>query len=453
MADSEASAPAKLVSGSVERHVVVQTAPMLVGLSATTSVGILDAYFVGQLGPDALAAIGFVFPVHIALLSLGVGVMVAINSVLARALGGREQDLAAERAVQGVFLSGVMGVVIAGLIFLFGRELFVLLNAEGHVLELIEVYMRPYAFGYAGMLVAMGLNGVLRGQGEAVKSSTILVSMAFINGVLDPILIAGWGPIPAFGVAGASYATSAAFLLSMCVGAVLVQKGDLPLQPRRLVQGDLRAGALALARVCGPAAFANSVNPIGLTVLMGLLATHGAAAVAAFGAASRVVNVVAVPLLAMSSSIGPVVGQNWGAGAYARARAAWRFSMGLSIAYGAVSAAVLVIFRATVGGVFSESAEVLFELDRFLLVTAWGLAGFGVLIVTNGALNAIDCATTALWVSVGRVFLVMIPAAFMGSAWAGTTGVYAAILAANLLGGVVSFFIGRRGLSAEPSRR
>lgn len=443
------SARGRLTRGSIPRHVWVQTWPVMVGLSASMSVGIVDAYFVGQLGPDALAAIGFVFPVQVALQSLGVGVMVGINSVLSRDLGAGQDARAERRAMQGVLLGVLVGAGLGVGLWLGSDALFAAMGAEEVVLQLVQAYMRPYAFGFGGLLMAMSLNGVLRAQGRAVASSSILLVVAVANWVLDPFLITGWGPLPGYGVAGAAYATVLSFFLASVVALGLVQTSALRLRSRWILGGDFRAGFRALVRVGGPAAFANAVNPLGLTVLTALLAGHGAATVAAFGAASRVQSLILVPLLAMSSSIGPIVGQNWGAQAYGRARAAWRFYLGLCVVYGLACAGVLVGFRASVGAVFTDDPAVRAELADYFLVAAWGFVGFGILIVTNGALNAIDRATTALGVSLGRVFLVMVPAAMVGSAF-GPNGVFASVLLANLAGGLAAYAYGRRVLMEAP---
>ena len=96
MTEANSSPPrpanAKLTSGSIIGHLVGQTLPAIIGVSAIMSIGLVDAYFIGQLGPEALAAIAFIFPITVALSSLGVGVMVGINSVVARALGAGDFD-------------------------------------------------------------------------------------------------------------------------------------------------------------------------------------------------------------------------------------------------------------------------------------------------------------------------------------------------------------------------
>jgi|TARA_R100000501_G_scaffold10060_1_gene19810 putative MATE family efflux protein len=442
---------AKLVSGSIRRHLWEQTAPMLLGVASIVSVGIVDAYFVGQLGPAPLAAISFVFPVTLALTSLGVGVLVGINSVVARALGAGDSDLAACRAVQGVALAGLFGLATAVLLYLLQDPIFALMGAKGELPALIEAYMFPFACGFPFLLMSMGANGVLRAQGLASDSAIILGTMATANWLLDPLLIAGWGPAPALGIAGAAYASAISFVLAGAVGLYLAGRSALGLHPSMLGRTDWKPGVLAIAKIGGPAALSNSINPVGLSILTALLANFGDATVAAFGVAGRIQTFAVVPLLAMSSAIGAIVGQNWGAGQPDRSRLALREASLASVIYGLAIAALLVAFRDQAAGIFSDEPSVIAQIGNYLKIAAWGFAGYGIVIVTNGALNAVDRATTAMVVSIVRVAAVMIPAALIGRALAGETGIYAAELAANLIGAALSYFIGLRALSDRAS--
>lgn len=440
---------AKLTRGSIRGHLVTQTLPMVFGIAAIISVGIIDAYFVGQIGPEPLAAISFAFPVTIALTSLGVGVLVGINSVVSRALGEGDRERAEQRAVQGVVLAALTGVALTALLFLLQGPLFSLLGASGETAELVDAYMVPYLAGYPFLLVSMGNNGVLRAQGAAKRSSSILLSMAAANWVLDPLLIAGWGPFPAYGIAGAAYASAGSFVLAATVAFTLAQTSGLGLKWRRLGSGDWGAGARQLAKVGVPAAASNSINPIGLTVLTGFLSGFGDEAVAAFGVAGRLQSMATVPLLAMSSSIGAIVGQNWGAGQPDRSRLALWESYAFSIVYGLGIAALLVVFRREAAGIFSDDPAIIEAIGLYLVVAAWGFAGFGILIVTNGALNAVDHADKAFLLSSLRVLAVMVPVAWAGARIADEGGVYGGELAANVVGAALAYWFARRYLRTE----
>lgn len=432
---------AKLTRGSIPGHLVSQTLPAIVGVAAMMSIGIVDAYYIGQLGSAELAAVAFIFPISVALASLGVGVMVGIASVVARALGEGDRDKAARRANLGMVLAVGFGAVIGLLLFAFQGPLFRLMNASPAQLELIELYIRPYALGFPLLIANMGMSGALRGQGEARRTSTINITYAVTNWVLNPVLITGAFGFEGFGIAGSAYATLTGWALGMVVAVVLMRGTLLPIDLSLLRQGRLLEPAGAILKVAAPAAISNAINPIGLSVLTALLAREGADAVAGFGAAGRVQSFAVVPLLALSGAIGGIVGQNWGARQFDRARHAALYSGVFCVAWGLAMALVLVLADGWLAGLFTDDPAIAREFERYLTIASWGYAGFGLLIVGNGALNAIDKSGFALLQSCARVFLVMLPLAWaLGAGW-GSDAIYAAELAANVAGGALASFV------------
>ncbi len=429
---------AKLVRGPIAGHLVRQTTPAVVGVAAIMSVGVIDAYFIGQLGANELAAISFIFPVITALQSLGVGVMVGINSVVSRALGEGDDERALARANLGLMLGLAAGITLGLLLFVLRQPLFELMQADEDILPLIDQYMLPYSFGFVLMMTMMGANGVLRGQGAAKSNTAVLIIYSIVNWILDPILITGAFGIEGFGVAGAAYATIGGWLVGIIVAFWLLERHDLPFRPSAVTKCRVGVQLKALTRVAGPAAFTNSINPAGLAILTSLLAAEGTAAVAGFGAGGRLQSFAVVPLLALSGSIGAIVGQNWGARQYDRARRALVQAGLFCLAYGLASALLLFSFRGWFAELFSDETQTLEATSAYLAISVWGYAGYGVLIVVNGALNAIDKASNALALSISRVILVMVPFAWLLRGALGTQAVYLAELAANLTGGLAA---------------
>ena len=284
----------------------------------------------------------------------------------------------------------------------------------------------------------MGLNGNLRAQGEAKRSSAIMLTMALCNLVFNPLMIDGLGVLPGYGVAGSAYATVLSWAIGSALGLRLLQQTELPLHPGILKDCHWGTNIRALARVAGPASFANAINPMGLSVLVSLLATESPSAVAGYGAATRLQAFVLVPLLGLSGSIGAIVGQNWGRGYHDRARSALNQARLFCLVYGLVTAAIMVLLRSHLAHIFTDDPAIVAAFERYLLIAAWGYAGYGVLIVTNGALNALDRAGTALMLSVTRVALIMLPVAMLLQQSLGEEGVFAGELAANLGGGLLA---------------
>jgi putative MATE family efflux protein len=441
--NASGSSSARLVSGSIPGHLVSQTLPAIIGVAAIMSIGIVDAYFIGQLGSEALAAISFIFPVSVASTSLGVGVMVGINSVVARALGEGDFVRAARRANFGIVFACLCGLAMGLGLWLAIDPIFAAMNAPPALMPLIREYMVPYALGFPLILAIMGFNGVLRGQGEARRTSTVGITYAAANWVLDPLLITGGFGFEGFGMAGAAYATVIGWGLGVVAGLWLLRSTALPLDLGLLRNCDLLDPAKAIVRVGLPAAFSNAINPLGLAVLTGLVALEGEAAVAGFGAAGRLQSFVIVPLLALSGAIGAIVGQNWGAGRLDRARAATLYAAGFCIAWGLLVAIVMMAGGATLARIFTDDPAVVAEFDLYLKIAAWGYAGFGLLIVGNGIMNAVDKAAFALGQSVARVFLVMLPVALLLQPAMGSAAIYTAELAANLFGAISAVLLVR----------
>lgn len=426
----------KLVSGSIPGHLVNQTLPAIIGVAAIMSIGIVDAYFIGQLGSAPLAAISFIFPVSVASTSLGVGVMVGINSVVARALGEGDFDRAARRANFGIVFAVACGLLMGLALWLLIDPIFTAMNAPQHLMPLIRAYMTPYACGFPLSLAIMGFNGVLRGLGEAKRTSTVSIAYAAANWVLNPILITGAFGFEGFGIAGSAYATAIGWGIGASTALWLMRSTPLPFNLGLLRNCSLIDPAKAIIRVGLPAAFSNAINPLGLSILTALVALEGEAAVAGFGAAGRLQSFVIVPLLALSGAIGAIVGQNWGAGAYGRAREAAFYAGGFCIAWGLFVALAMIVAGEQFARIFSDDPAVIAEFARYIAIAAWGYAGFGLLIVGNGIMNAVDKASFALLQSVARVFLIMLPVALVLQPGLGSSAIYTAELAANLFGAV-----------------
>lgn len=192
-------------------------------------------------------------------------------------------------------------------------------------------------------------------------------------------------------------------------------------------------GSLRQILVVGlPAAFSNAINPAGMALVTAAVASVGDAAVAGFGAATRVQSVAIVSLLALSSGIGPVVGQNWGADKQARAGqgvwAAWVFCAG----YGIALAVALFVFADPITGLFAEGEEARGYGVQYMQIVGWSLFGYGILVTANAAMNARSKPLYSVGLSLSRIFVVYVPLAWLGLQMFGYTGILAAAVAANL---------------------
>ena len=424
-----------LTEGPVWRGLAAVSGPMALGILAVISTGLVDAYFLARVSPDALAAVGFIFPVTTAISSLSIGLSAGASAVIAQAIGRREDGEDVTRRGLHALGLGIAFATLAALLFwLVDGPLLAALGARGAVLEAALRYTPIWALSFPFLVSMMLVNGVFRAHGQGLASAGIMVGSAVVNVATTPLLILGWGPIPALGIAGAAGGTLAAMLAGSALALGLAWRGGI-LRPCHAPLRDLARNARAVIAIGGPAATSNAINPAGMALVTAAVATVGAAQVGGFGAATRVESLAAVPLLALSAGIGPVVGQNWGAGRRDRAREALRLCLWASLGYGLAVAVLLTVLAGPIARLFGAGEDSAAAAESYLRVVGWSVAGFGMLVTGNAALNAISRAGHAMALSLARVLVIYVPLAWVGVTVLGYPGILAAAVAANAFGG------------------
>ncbi|MEL6563902.1 MAG: MATE family efflux transporter [Pseudomonadota bacterium] len=423
-----------LTEGPVWRALMAVSAPMTFGVLAVVSVGLADAYFLGQLGAAPLAAVGFVYPVTAAITSLAIGLSAGANAVISQALGldaGREavQRLALHATGLGVLLALIVAVAFA-----FGAEgIFGLMGAGDAALTEAMAFAPVWAISFPFLVGSMALNAVFRAHGDGAASAAIMILSAVFAIGLNPVLIFGWGPLDGMGTAGAATATLIGRVVAVVAAVIYaVRRGYLSicLSPLQGLWGSVKEVVL----VGAPAAFSNAINPAGMALVTAAVATLGEAAVAGFGAATRVQTVALVPLLALSAGIGPVVGQNWGAEMQDRARSAVAVAWALCLGYGLAVGAALAIWAEPIASLFAdEGGEALPYATDYLRIVGWSLFGYGMLVTANAAMNARSRPLYSMGLGLGRISLIYVPGAWLGVVTFGYSGILGAAVAANVL--------------------
>ena len=432
-----------LTTGSIPGHLVSLTGPMAVGVLAVISVGLADAYFVGQIGEIELAAIGFIFPVTTTLTSLGIGLSAGANAVVSQALGRGDGDDARRYAAHGIVISVALGAVVALAGWLTIGPLFRLLNASEDVLPSIHRYMTVWYLGFpllTGMLV---INSTIRAHGNTVVPSMLMVLNACFNIGLDPVLIFGWGPLPALGIRGAAVATLIAFAIAFLASLWPVLRTFRVARPRDFVTPGYGESMRQIGHVGAPASLANAINPAGLAVVTAIVAQFGTATVAGFGAAGRIESFAIVPLLSLSGSIGPVIGQNFGAGNADRVAKTLGTGALFCLVYGLAVAVTLALAAPVIAPWFSDRPAVQAQIVLFLRIVPWSFFAYGLLIIVNASLNARSKAVPSALLSLCRIALFYIPFAIAGAAWFDQAGLYTGAMAGNIAAAIPAFFVAR----------
>ena len=443
MTDQAVEKPSKpngqdLTQGPVWRALASMSAPMSFGIFAVLSVGLADAYFLGQVGATELAAVGFIYPVTTAVTSLSIGLSAGANAALSQGVGRGDDDEATRRlGLHAIGLGLVLSVCVALLIWAVYPLIFGALGATGEVSDSIAGYIPIWTLSFPFLVVMMITNAVFRSHGDSLTSAWIMVLAAVVNVGLDPLLIFGLWGLPEMGMAGAATATLAGRVIAVVLALYIAWRRGLLGWCGGLFDGVL-ASVRKILNVGLPAAFSNAINPAGMALVTAAVATVGEAAVAGFGAATRIQSMALVPLLALSAGIGPVIGQNWGAQKRDRAQDTTAAAFWFCIGYGALVALVLGVFAEQLAAIFASGEEDAAYAALYLRFVGLSLFGYGLVVTANAAMNARDKAVWSMSLSLGRIFALYLPLAWIGALTLGYSGIIGAAVLANVLAGWAS---------------
>ena len=427
----------KLIEGQVSTQLLKLSLPMVWGILSILAFSLADTYFVAQLGTKELAAISFTFPVVMVLSSIAMGLGTGISSVVARVIGKGDRQRVQRLTTDSLLLSLLIVSIFSTLGLNTINPLFASLGAQPDLLPLIGDYMSIWYLGMVFLVVPLIGNSALRACGNTLVPSMIMTLAAAINILLDPLFIFGWGPIPALGLKGAAIAS----LLSR-TGTLAASLAFLHFQERMLIfqlprWQTLRQSWQSVMAVGLPAAATNMISPLSVSFATSLIAQYGTEAVAGFGLASRLEALALIIPIALSASIGPFVGQNWGAQLYSRVKRSLRLSFFFCLGWGGLVAVVLATMAPEIAAWFDSDPEVVKNASIYLTLVPISYGALGIVFTTSSALNGLGKPMVALGMSLFRLLLLYIPLAYLGSQLFGIFGIFGAACLSN---GIVGFW-------------
>jgi len=448
----KSASPQNLVEGSIKQSLIRMTLPMIIGMSMLFTFSLVDTWFISFLGTESLTAISFTFPVTFTVMSLAIGLGIGASAVVGRFLGGSQLERAQEAATVINYISLLLAVATVLVIWLLKNPLFLLMGASEELLEPINQYMRVWLPGSVMVVCIMTGNSVLRACGDTKTPSILMAGAGALNALLDPLLIFGLGPIPALGIAGAAWATVIAWSIGFAyLLYVLVVKIEMVSRhmPSRAV---MRASGRDMMRIGIPAAGANMMTPLAAGIMTAIAAGFGDTAVAAFGVGARIEPIATLLVLAMSSSLPPLISQNFGADRIDRVAEAYRLSIRFVLLWQLAVYLFLGLTAELIANAFSDDPEVMQTIRLFVWIMPLGYGFQGIIILTNSSLNALHQPGAALYLSIMRFFLFYVPLAWIVSQFFGVAGFFAGAVCGNALMASISWLRFNRALGEETAK-
>ncbi|MEM8642938.1 MAG: MATE family efflux transporter [Cyanobacteria bacterium P01_G01_bin.54] len=426
----------KLTEGPIGLQLLKLTLPLVGGVFAVLAFSLADIYFVAQLGTNELAAMSFAFPVVMVLSNIAIGLGVGASSIIARAIGAGDRYRVQRLTTDSLTLSLLVVAIFVGLGLTTIKPLFTALGAAPNVLPLIQDYMDIWYLGMIVLVVPLVGNSAIRASGNTVVPSLIMTIAAVINIGLDPVLIFGWGGFPVLGIKGAALATVISRAVTLVASLAFLHFREHLLLFARPKLKTVWQSWQSILSVGLPAAGANLIVPISIGIITSLMARYGSEAVAGFGIASQVEFFALIPPFALSASIGPFVGQNWGANQHSRVNRSLRLSFWFCLAWGGLIAIILGATASRIAAWFDGEPTVIASASAYLMTVPLSYGALGIILIFSATLNALGKPLPSIAIVFSRTLLLYVPLAYLGSWLFGIRGIFAAACLANVAVGL-----------------
>lgn len=431
----------------IGKAIFLLAVPMILELIMESTFAVVDIFFVGKLGPSAVATVGLTETYLFLLYSIGMGLSMAVTAIVARRIGEKDKEQAGISAVQSIFLAIIISLPFAVAGIFYSKELLALMGADQWVLEHGYSYMQWMLGGNVVIMLLFIINAIFRGAGDAAIAMRVLWIANGINMILDPILIFGWGPSPEMGIEGAAIATNIGRGIGVLTQLYFLVKGVKHIRVLR-EQTYLHWKTIS-------AIIKTSLGGVGQMIIamtswifiMRILAEFGSEVIAGTTIAMRIMMFTMMPAWGMSNAVATLVGQNLGAKKPDRAeRSVWItgvwnmiFLIGVAVIY--------FIYSESLVGIFTDDLSVISVGAMWLRIVSYAYFVYGWWMVSVQAFNGAGDTITPTKINFVFFWLIEIPLSyFMAKTLAmGYSGVFWAIFIAETAVGLFTLWLFTKG--------
>ena len=434
-------------TGSLNRAILLLAVPMVLEMVLESLFAVVDVFWVGRLGANAVATVGLTESLLSLIFAVGIGLSMSTTAMVARRIGEKDPEGAAVAGVQAIVLGLITSVAIGIPCFIYAPQLLRLMGASNDIVTMGSGYARIALGGSGAILLLFLNNAIFRGAGDAAIAMRLLWVSNLINLVLDPCLIFGWGPFPRMGVTGAALATFTGRSIGVGYQFYRLLRGT---ERIRILRRQLRVNwsvLLRLVRVSLTGILQFAIAHTSWIGLVRIVSIFGASALAGYTIAIRIVVFAILPSWGLSNAAATLVGQNLGAGKPERAeQAVWRTGLYNMLFLGSLG--VFFVFLAEpIVRLFTHDPAVIPLAATCLRIVSYGNIGYAYAMVMLQAFNGAGDTVTPTIVNFFGFWLLEIPLAY----WLAiplrlqSNGVFYAIVVAEGSIAVASAVLFKRG--------
>ncbi len=380
--------------------------PASVGTLFQTLYTIVDTFYAGKISPEALSALSKSFPIYFLIIATSIGVTVAGTSLIGSSIGEKNEKNVLNYFGNVIIYSIIISVVVSILGFAFGEKIFLLMNSSQEVTILGLEYINVIFLGTILFILVVALNSFLHAEGDTKTYRNVLIFSFFLNIILNPIFIFGFLFIPPLGITGIGIATLIAQFVSLLVILIKILNNQ---RIKQITLDHFKAKFFFLKNIffqSMPITIAILGYSIAATVVFTYVGLFGEYAVAGYGSATRIEQVVLLPILGINTAIISIIAQNIGAKYYNRVEQSYFTSIKYGLFIMLIAGVVIFISADIVPKFFSSNPDVIMHGSMYLKISAFILPAYPIFFLSNGFFMALKKSEKAMVNNIARNVIV-----------------------------------------------
>lgn len=417
--------------------------PMVLSMLVNSLYNIVDSLFVAQISEDAMTALSLVYPVQNFINAVGIGFGIGINALIAIRLGAGEEEQANRAAAQGLLLVTLHGIVmtVGGILLM---PWFLGLFTQSQTVIHLGVRYSNVVFLFTLMLGwGVAFEKIFQAVGRMKTTMVSLMAGCVANIILDPMMIFGFGPIPAMGIEGAALATGIGQTLSFVIYLVVYRVRPIRIRLRRRNFIPRRDTVLRLYAVGIPATLNLALPSLLISALNAILAAYSQVYILILGVYYKLQTFLYLPANGLVQGMRPLMGFNFGAGEYRRMKQIYRWVLVMSGGIMLVGTVLCLAVPETLIGLFTQNQDTIQAGARALRIICAGFFVSAVSVTSSGALEGLGKGLPSLAISLSRYLVVILPAAWLLSWMFGPEGVWHAFWVTEVISAALAFWVYR----------
>jgi putative MATE family efflux protein len=421
-------------SERLSRAIFLLSVPMVLEMAMESVFAIVDIFFVSKLGAETVAVVGITEALMTIIYSLGIGIGTAATAIISRRIGEKDPQQASKAAGQAVITGAILSLALAIPAMFYYRGILLLMGIEAAAVDQYGSYTLIIMGSNLVIMLLFINNAIFRSSGDAAISMRVLWFANILNIILDPILIFGFGPIPAMGIKGAAIATSTGRGLGVIYQLYLLFRGKhrISLKVKHLVPDwTIIRNLLRLsAGATGQYLIATS----SWIFLVRIISLFGSQVVAGYTIAIRVMFFMLMPSWGISNATATLVGQNLGAGKPDRAERSVWITGYVNIVFLGILGLIIALIPDRFISFFIDDPDVIRYGASCLRILSYGFVAYGLGMVMVNSLNGAGDTVTPTWINLFCYWLIEIPLAYFLAVYSNLreNGVFISILVAEI---------------------